>query len=261
VVHAAAHLGGGARALHARVNAGGTDLVCSACAAADVRRLVHVSTIAVHGWQPRGTTVAPEDAAEPLPERRDDYAWSKIQAERWVRLHRAAHGLDAVVLRLGIVHGAGRAPLGRVVRRLPGGVLLAAGAPWARLPLVHVDDVADAVARALTIASAPATPLAVVGPDQPTHADWLAALARRGEAPARVVWLPLAPARWLAAVGVTRDHAAASRAYALAWTCQGVRYDTAPTRRALGWTPTRAALDGAAATRVAGPAPTPAEAC
>lgn len=235
VVHAAAHLGGGPRSTHARVTVAGTAAVLAAARAAGVRRVVHLSTVAVHGWQPPGTLVGPEDAPEPQPERRDDYAWAKIHAERWVWLHRQ-HGLDAAVLRPGIVYGRGHEVLGRVVRPLPGGVLLVAGGPHMVLPLVHVADVAEAAARALDAPCVPASALPVVGPEQPTQRAWLERRAKHRGERRRVIYLGLGAARLLARRGARGAHAA-SRAYALAWTAQAVRYDVRPTAAALGWAP------------------------
>src|SRR5262249_16164876 len=49
VVHCAAHLGGGGRALHAQINAAGTRALLAAAQRAGVGRLVHLSTVAVYG--------------------------------------------------------------------------------------------------------------------------------------------------------------------------------------------------------------------
>src|SRR5262249_58949840 len=102
----AAHLGGGGRALHAQINAAGTRALLAAAQRAGVGRLVHLSTVAVYGRKDDGQVVRPADGYDPFPELRDDYAWSKIEAERWVHLYRR-RGLDAVVLRPGIVYGGG----------------------------------------------------------------------------------------------------------------------------------------------------------
>src|SRR5262249_61589393 len=104
----AAHLGGGGRALHAQINAAGTRALLAAAQRAGVGRLVHLSTVAVYGRKDDGQVVRPADGYDPFPELRADYAWSKIQAERWVHLYRAHGGLDTVVLRPGIVYGGAR---------------------------------------------------------------------------------------------------------------------------------------------------------
>lgn len=234
VVHCAAHLGGGGRALHRRVNVGGTLAILEAARRARVPRLVHLSSVAVYGRKDDGRVVEASDGYDPCPEWRDDYAWSKIAAERWVRLYRAQGGLDAVVLRPGIVYGSRRDFVARVARRAPGSVLLVLGSPAMLLPLVHADDVAEAVLRVLRVAEAPAVPLDLVGPRPPTQAEYL---ARRGAARAErlvPIYLPVAPVlrRFAALPGRTR-----SLAYRLAWATQSVRYDGSTLARALDWHP------------------------
>src|SRR4029450_8288876 len=54
---------------------------------AHVRRVVHLSTVAVYGRKGDEQVVRPADGYDPFPELRGDYAWSKIGAERWVDLY------------------------------------------------------------------------------------------------------------------------------------------------------------------------------
>ena len=168
VVHCAAHLGGGGRDLHRRVNVGGTTALLAAAQRARVGRVVHLSTLAVYGRKCDGQFVRPADGYDPFPELRDDYAWSKIAAERWVRLYRDHGGLDTVVLRPGIVYGGRRDFVARVARRGVGPLLVVLGSPGMLLPLVHVHDVAEAVLRALRTSSAPSR---AARPGRPRHAD------------------------------------------------------------------------------------------
>jgi nucleoside-diphosphate-sugar epimerase len=237
VVHCAAHLGGGGRDLHRRVNVGGTAALLAAAQRAQVGRVVHVSTLAVYGRKCDGQFVRPADGYDPFPDLRDDYAWSKIAAERWVRLYRDHGGLDTVVLRPGIVYGGRRDFVARIARRGVGPLLVVLGSPEMLLPLVHVHDVAEAVLRALRSSSAPAEPLDLVGPDMPTQAEYL---RRRNAARAAERIVPV----YVRAAGLLRRIAAVERvrrvralAYRLAWATQSVRYDVGPLARALGWCP------------------------
>ena len=235
VVHCAAHLGGGGRALHAQINAAGTRALLAAAQRAGVGRLVHLSTVAVYGRKDDGQVVRPADGYDPFPELRDDYAWSKIAAERWVHLYRH-RGLDAVVLRPGIVYGGRRDFVARVSRRAAGSLLLVLGSPGMLLPLVHVRDVAEAVARALRIRNAPAEPLELVGPGMPTQAEYLAHRnAARGE---HLVPIYVPAARLLRRIAVLPGpRKARAVAYRLAWATQSVRYENEPLAQALGWCP------------------------
>jgi 2-alkyl-3-oxoalkanoate reductase len=259
IVHCAAHLGDGGRALHCRVNVGGTRALLAAAHRAHVSRVVHLSTVAVYGRKGDGQVVRPADGHDPFPELRDDYAWSKIGAERWVDLYRVHCGLEAVVLRPGIVYGGRRDFVARVTRRAVGPLLVVLGSPGMLLPLVHVGDVAEAVLRALRTRSVPAEPLDLVGPGMPTQAEYLASWsAARGE---RVVPVYVPAARLLRRVaGLERPQAARALAYRLAWATQSVRYDGGPLARALGWCPSMDLSQGLArrpgAAAVAKPAAT-----
>src|SRR5262249_45007089 len=78
LAHCAAHLGGGGRELHRRVNVLGTTALLDVARRARVGRMVHLSTVAVYGRKGDGQFVRPTDGYDPFPELRDDYAWSKI---------------------------------------------------------------------------------------------------------------------------------------------------------------------------------------
>src|SRR5688572_344553 len=174
LVHAAVEQRSPSRARHRVVNVDGTRALLDAAAAAGVRRVVHLSTIAVYPRRQGGVPVSPDDALDPFPELRDDYAWSKIGAEGWVALQRRAGAFDAVTLRLGIVYGCGRDFVARVWRRLAGPVAVIAGSRRMLLPLVHVDDVAEAVWRVAEARRVASPVLHVVGPETPTQATYLA---------------------------------------------------------------------------------------
>jgi nucleoside-diphosphate-sugar epimerase len=254
LVHCAAEQRSPSRARHRAVNVGGTRAVIEGAIAAGVRRVVHLSSIAVYPRREAGAVVSPDDPVDPFPELREPYAWSKIGAERWVALHRRTSTLDAVTLRLGIVYGRGRDVVARISRRLAGRLLVVAGSPSMLLPLVHVDDVAEAIWRVVEARRIPYPALHVVGPETPTQRSYLARrAAHRGE---RVLplYVPLGVARMLAdrrawANALARPRRP-SRATALAWSAQRVRYDMRATERVLGWAPRIAIDDG-----LRGPAP------
>jgi nucleoside-diphosphate-sugar epimerase len=247
VVHCAAHLGDGARDRFRRVNVGGTRALLDAAVRAGVRRFVHVSSIAVYGWARPGSVVGPEHGYDPCPELRDDYAWSKIEADRWVGLYNARGLLDTVTLRPGIIYGRGRDFVARMFRNLAG-VRLIFGPPRMRVPLVHVTDVVDAVVQAVTRPARVARPVNVVGPDCPTQAEYVAMRRERRGERARDVYLPMAPARLAGfrAARRARFRVPSQRdlAYCLAWAAQEVTYDLRPAAAELGWAPRIALSDG-----------------
>lgn len=246
VVHCAAEQRSPSRDRHRLVNVAGTRAVLAAAFEAGVRRVVHLSSIAVYPRRDGGVPIAPEDAVDPFPELRDAYAWSKIAAERWVALHRRADGLDTVTLRLGIVYGRERDFVARVWRRIAGRAAIIAGSPRMMLPLVHVDDVAEAAWRAVMARPVAVPVLNVVGPETPTQADYLERRAAHGRGRLAPLYVSLAAfgalARRRARAQALRPAARASRSYALAWSAQEARYDLGATERALGWVP-RIGLD------------------
>jgi len=79
------------------VNVHGTRNVIEAARAAGVRRLVHISTAALHGFPGART----QDESSPMPETSFAYCESKKQAERDV----FASGLEATAIRPGNVFG------------------------------------------------------------------------------------------------------------------------------------------------------------
>jgi nucleoside-diphosphate-sugar epimerase len=248
VVHCAAHLGDGARDRFRRVNVAGTHALLDAAVRARVKRFVHVSSIAVYGWARPGSVVGPEHGYDPCPELRDDYAWSKIEADRWVELYRARGLLETATLRPGIIYGRGREFVARISRAIGGRFRLIFGTPRMRVPLVHVSDVVDAIVHAVRRTGCMSRPVNVVGPDCPTQAEYLALRqASRGDR-ARPVYLPtmatLLAARHAASRARFRVPSGRNLAYCMAWAAQEVAYDLRPAAAELGWAPRIPVSDG-----------------
>jgi nucleoside-diphosphate-sugar epimerase len=250
VVHCAAHLGDGPRDRFRRVNVAGTHALLDAAARANVRRFVHLSSIAVYGWARPGTAVGPEHGYDPAPELRDDYAWSKIEGDRWVEVYRARGLLDAVTLRPGIIYGRGRDFVARMFRGVGGRLRVIFGSPRMRVPLVHVGDVVDAVVQAVTRAGRVARPVNVVGPDCPTQAEYLRLRRERRGDRALPVYLSAAAARALGSRAAHRSRfgipPGRSLAYCLAWAAQEATYDLRGAATELGWAPRVPVGDGLA---------------
>ena len=146
VVHAASvvHHPGATEAEYARFNVEGTRALLRACKAAGVGRLVFISTIKVHGEEPRAAII---DESTPVVGD-SPYARTKIEAERLVLQAASEGGISTAVLRLCPVFGRGdksnvQTMIRAVARRrfvLPGG-----GAN--RKSIVHISTVTE-VARA-----------------------------------------------------------------------------------------------------------------
>jgi predicted dehydrogenase/nucleoside-diphosphate-sugar epimerase len=149
VVHCAIGTAYGNRKEIFEVTVEGTRRLAAAAKAAGVRRFVHVSTMAVHGKEAIGVL----DESSPVrPSRGDDYAESKIEAERLIE-RAVRDGLPATILRLANVYGPFGATLTtRPIQHLLKGTLAIVGGDKKPCNMVYVDNVADAIAKALTAA-------------------------------------------------------------------------------------------------------------
>lgn len=150
----------------------GTRNVLRAALEAKVERVVHVSTIDVYGG---ATGVVPEDA--PLLRTGAAYGDSKIAAEEVVAEFRAA-GLPVTILRPTIVYGPESASWTiEFAERLQGGQwMLPESDTSGRCNLVYVDDVVQAVLRALDSVTPSNGAFNVNGPDEVTWHEYFKAL-------------------------------------------------------------------------------------
>jgi nucleoside-diphosphate-sugar epimerase len=225
--------------VHEQTNVEGTRAVRDAAREAGVRRLVHVSSVAVYGADSRSPV--PESA--PLPRNVNRWAYyqrSKIAAEQLVT-NGAAGGLEVVVVRPGIIYGPGRLPV-------PGEVQLGAtrvmiGSGKNNLPYVYIDDVVDGILLALTVPGAAGEVYNLAdAPDLDAKS-----LAERtaeilGET-LRVLPLPVAPLTMLArALERRREEAGAEippqlSQFQIEQRVRDLRYDVSKARTELGWTP------------------------
>lgn len=161
----------------------GTRLLLEAARQARVRRVVHLSSIAVYG---PAAGVVPETTAL-LPAEGRGYAHWKVATEAacW-----AAEGLEVVILRPAIVYGRGSAqwveqPVTRL-RTRRWGDLGRMGLGTANL--VHVQDVAAACVAALDAPGVAGAAFNISGDETVTWREWYARLATAvGVAPLRVV--------------------------------------------------------------------------
>jgi UDP-N-acetyl-alpha-D-quinovosamine dehydrogenase len=95
----------------------------SMCNAHGVRRIVHVSTIGVHGVSTRGRGAFSE-VDEPKPLAGDIYAISKLAGERSIIDGCRGKSLEYSVLRPPAVYGPGASTFGRLVRLIRTGIPL-----------------------------------------------------------------------------------------------------------------------------------------
>ncbi|MFO1149469.1 MAG: NAD(P)-dependent oxidoreductase [Alsobacter sp.] len=161
------------------VNVAGTLNVVDALGRSGVRRLVHLSSVAVYRPRPGDPSPTPVSAAlgSDTP-----YGASKVAAEAIVEAYAAVAGLDAWVLRISSVYGPGRttpylvSALIGAGRR--GGAVALANGGGDRRQFVHVDDVVAAIAAAVARQAGGCVPVNVSGGDVRTEEE-IARLVRR----------------------------------------------------------------------------------
>ena len=260
VVHCA--WGTGDLAEARRVNVEGTRRVIEAAAAAGVRRVVHVSTMAVHA-RPLPPVLT---ETHPLAGNGDAYAVSKVEGELVALERGAAVGVEVVVVRPALIYGP-RSPLWTVsfvervrreeVRSIDGGAGLA--------NLVHVDDVVDALIVAAVRPGVAGEAFLVAGPAPVPWGEYLAALARLCGKPAPAP-LPVWRARLARHIGrvgaLVMGRSPHVTTVDLQEMTRCTRVSTAKAARLLGWRPRISLADGIARTepwlRAAGHLPAPA---
>src|SRR5215813_4072767 len=149
VIHAGAAMKGGWPE-HKGGTVVGTQNVIDACKKHGVRQLVHISSMSVIDWAGSAGNGPVSEAAnlEPRPDERGAYTRAKLEAEQLVAAAAAA-GLPTVILRPGQIFGGGIPLINGAVARNAGGRWLVLGDGKLELPLVYIDDVVDAIVRAI----------------------------------------------------------------------------------------------------------------
>ncbi len=196
-----AHGGGGANfeAIRAAmVDSAAT--VAEVCRAHNIKRLVHVGSISGLYLGDAGDVITGSTPTDPRPDTRNDYSHAKALADaEMLKAHQ--QGLPVVVLRPGLVVGAGTSPF-------HGGLGFFNNDQYCvgwnggnnALPWVLGDDCADAIVAALTAPNAPGKAYNLVGDVRPTARQYLQDLSKVLQRPLHFV--PSSPTGlWLTEMG------------------------------------------------------------
>jgi predicted dehydrogenase/nucleoside-diphosphate-sugar epimerase len=149
VFHIGAAMGGG-WATHEAATIMGTRNVVDACLAHHVPKMVYVSSLAVidrNGHHSNGL-VTESAPLEPEPQQRGHYTLAKLEAERIVRTAAQDQGLPVIVLRPGQIWTESGPLISPAVGIRAGNHMIVIGDDSNLLPMVHVDDVVDAIVLA-----------------------------------------------------------------------------------------------------------------
>jgi len=217
-----------------RVNALGTRRLAEQAAAAGVRRLVFLSTLKVLG-EATVPTAPFSDATPPRPA--DPYAISKLEAERAVFAAAETSAMQAVVLRPPLVYGPGvGGNFLSLLRLCAKGWPLPLGAVANRRSLIHVGNLASAIASALVHPAAPGKAWLVDDGAAVSTPQLIGAICRALGREPRLI--PVPPALLRLAGALTGRGGAVSRL------CGSLEVDASQFRRDLGWTPPFSMLQG-----------------
>jgi nucleoside-diphosphate-sugar epimerase len=145
----------------------------SAAGRARVRRLVHISSVAVYGDPPPPSSTNEDAPTKPTP---NSYGWVKLQQDNLIR-EAAAKGLPAIVLCPPNISGPFSVYLSRVVQTLnKGGLALLEGGKT-HCSLVDVNNLACAAELALANGTPDGRRLFVTDDEPTTWADLVRELA------------------------------------------------------------------------------------
>lgn len=230
------------------VNVTGVAQLVDAAQAAGVQRIVHVSSIAVYGYDRAGIM---SEAMPPRPGV-DYYGQSKALGEEVLLKRGAEHGIEVTVVRPGMIYGP-RSGFwsGKVfdfVRRRPA-FLPGSGATYC--PVVYIDDVVDLLIVAAQHAAASGEIFNAVTDEAVTWREYLAAYASL--AGHQMLW-PV-PAPLLRMVGLGAE--AYTRLFGEPQPARGMveslmirrrAYSMNKAARLLGWRPQVGLVEGVART-------------
>lgn len=175
VVHCAARTGPwGAEAEYVRINVRGLETLVRAAMAAGVERVVHVSSITVHGNDVRGEA----DEESPLRSEPNPYSRSKVAGERLLQRLIREERAPVTIVRPGWIYGPrDTASFARLAGRVGEGRMILVGPGDNHLPLIYARDAAQGVLLAAETPRAEGRSYLLVNDELVTQRQFLTAIA------------------------------------------------------------------------------------
>jgi nucleoside-diphosphate-sugar epimerase len=174
------------------VNARAVASLVASAADAGVRRVVHCSTVGVHGDVRQGP--ANEDA--PIAPG-DVYQRSKVEGERLAREAGEQHHVEVVIARPTGIYGPGDRRLLKLFRGVARRRFVYLGAGRIAYHLTYVEDVAEGLRLCGEVARAAGRTYIIGGPETPTLTEIVDEVAAAANVPPPTLHLPVWPA-WIA---------------------------------------------------------------
>jgi nucleoside-diphosphate-sugar epimerase len=188
VLHCAARTGPwGPGAEYHRTNVRGLETLVRAALAAGVRRVVHVSSITVHGNDVQGAA----DEHAPLREEPNPYSRSKVAGERLLERMIRDEGAPVTIVRPGWIYGPrDTTSFARLARKIEKRQMIMIGSGQNHLPLIYAGDAARGVLLASSAGRASGRSYLLVNDEPVTQRDYLSAIASELGAPAPTRRIP-----------------------------------------------------------------------
>jgi nucleoside-diphosphate-sugar epimerase len=169
------------------VNARAVGAVVDAAAAAGVRRVVHCSTVGVHGH------IASPPANEDAPFRPGDvYQRTKLRGEQFARERAAHHGVELTIVRPSGIYGPGDRRLLKLFRSVARGRFVVLGSGRIFYHVTYIDDLVEGFRLAGETPAAAGRTYIIAGREIPTLNELVRVIAEEsGVAPPRLrvpVW-------------------------------------------------------------------------
>ena len=176
VVHCAARTGPwGPEDEYESTNVRALDTLIEIADAMAVRRVVHVSSITVHGNDVRGRA----NENSPMRTERNPYSRSKIAGERRLRELATRHTVPISIVRPGWIYGPrDDASFARTATMIRDGRMIMLGSGANHLPLIYVTDAARGTLQAAYADGPSARAFILVNDERVTQREYLAAIAR-----------------------------------------------------------------------------------
>lgn len=186
-IAAAFRIAGKPESYYHRVNVGGTENVLQAVLEQSVGKLVHCSTIGIHG----DCREIPCNEESP-PNPGDSYQRTKWEAEQRVR-EAARLGLRVVVVRPAGIYGPGDTRFLKLFRTIDNGSFRMIGSGKTLFHMVYVDDLVNGMILAGAQPQASGRPYILAGPDSVTLDQLTLAIARELDVELPRGRIPVAP--------------------------------------------------------------------
>jgi 2-alkyl-3-oxoalkanoate reductase len=175
VLHCAARTGPwGPEAEYERTNVRGLETLLDVALAAGVRRLVHVSSVTVHGNDVGGVV----DETAPLRVEPNPYSRSKVAGERLLQGKIREEEAPVTIVRPGLIYGPrDSASFGRFAAMIQQGRMIVVGSGKNHVPLIYVRDAAQGILLASQAPQAVGRAYLLVNDEPVTQNDYLSAIA------------------------------------------------------------------------------------